>query len=370
MDKYLSVKTGIIQNSHLLTVDIDTWEFLDWNLDTDTYEIVAELMPDGGKKLCWIQKMIEHDNSFYFLQRNSKQIIEYNMKRKKVIRYGTEYPLGDNSCLLYCDAFIWNDNLYMLPYSVDGVITVFDIKSKKYSQEYEMKKMFAKYGDIYNNKRILSYKRNNQNIWFCIEKSKLLVFLDLLTMECNCFELDAENGLSMVTGNGRRIFCTEDGKNIFYEYDKDINLFKSFDLQRQKNKNGDGYWFIDSLDKTVIGIPKEMKSIDIIGEEGRVVQTIMFPDSLCNIFELRLTDWRFSQSIVDNNKLFFLPFSSNGLLEINLSNFDIKYHCLKIKHKDIAFSLIRQCKLIGENMNATLSDFLSFLNTFQYEKNT
>ena len=64
MGKYLSTLTGLVENNHLYTVDIDTWEFLDWDLNTETCSILAELMPKEYK-LCWIQKIIKYKNSFF-----------------------------------------------------------------------------------------------------------------------------------------------------------------------------------------------------------------------------------------------------------------------------------------------------------------
>lgn len=366
MDKNLSVKTGIIEQDHLLTVDMDTWMFMDWDLNTDTYDTIAELMPEEEYKLCWVQKIIQFGDCYYFLQRNSKQIIEYDMWKGNVVRYGLDYVVGDNKCLLYSDAYVCKDSLYMLPYSCDGVITVFNMKSKQYIEEYKMADLIGEKTITNQGKKILSYIQISNKIWFCVEQSNLIVCLDLQTMKSTSLNLDAEDNLYMAMRGENRIYFTEMNGYHIWEYDDTSNIFRSFDVQKQHSKQeGKGYRFVYGTNQVVIAISKEMDSVDVIAREDESVRTIAFPSELCNIFELRRIDEKFFGYVVVKNKLYLLPFSGNGLLEIDLQSYEIKYHCLKIQHEDVVCRLNCHQKIFCENQDFKLKELIYILNIFQ-----
>lgn len=366
MDKHLSAMTGFIEREHLLMVDIDTGMFMDWDLNTDTYDLIADLKPDGEYKLCWIQKILKYENSYYFLQRNSKQLIEYDAQKKEVVRHGLEYPIEANQCVIYSGAYIWKDCLYMMPFSYDGVITVFDMKSKRYAQEYRMVDLFGNREIFGRDKKILSYILSNDKLWFCIEKSNLAFCLDIQTMQSNCFNLDASESLYMATGGEEGVFLTEIGSYRFYEYDSVFNRFRNHDVHKQQiNQKLKGYRFIFRSTQSIVAIDKEMKAMDIIGEDARDIETIMFPNVLCNIFELRRSDGIFYGYVLKDSKVYLPSFSGNGTLEIDLSRCDIKYHCFKISHRDVICRRYSGEKMIYETPDFKLDELFYTLNKLQ-----
>ncbi|MBO5144620.1 MAG: hypothetical protein J6C19_03670 [Lachnospiraceae bacterium] len=366
MDKHLSAMTGFIECGHLLVVDIDTWMFMDWDLNTDTYDTIADLKPVGEYKLCWIQKILKYKNSYYFMQRNSKQLIEYDAQKKEVVRHGLDYLLGDSKCIIYSGAYIWEDYLYMMPFSYDGMITVFDMKSKRYIQEYRMVDLFGNKEIFGRDKKILSYVLSNDKLWFCVEKSNLAFCLDIQTMQSICFNLDAPESLYMATGGEEGVFLTEIDSYRFYEYDSVFNIFRNHDVHKQQmNHKLKGYRFIFRSTQSIVAIDKEMKAMDIIGADDRNIETIMFPDELCNIFELRRIDGIFYGYIFKDKKVYLPSFSGNGTLEIDLFKYDIKYHCLKISHRDVVCRRYYGEKMLYENSDFKLDELCYILNKLQ-----
>lgn len=339
MGKYLSTLTGLVENNHLYTVDIDTWEFLDWDLNTETCSILAELMPKEYK-LCWIQKIIKYKNSFFFLQRNTKQIIEFNSITKEITRYGTEYSIYADDNLCYCDALIVDEQLMMLPSHFSGEVSIFDLKRKEYVSTYRLDNMICSGSEPVFDGRILTYYKTSGTTWFCLEKTNKIFCVDFLNLTSKVYSLDEQAFLDRIWGNEANIFCADLEKAIFYTYDKRNDSFIKITPNNVGRNDVCRFLYVTSQKRNYVVFTDKEDKLGVIKIGGVESFSIELPDDINAIFEMRNTFQKFSRNyILINNHFYALPFSGDSLIDVDLRNFDIKVHHLQVNGRDAIHSL-------------------------------
>ena len=69
-----------------------------------------------------------------------KEIVIYSPDQG-VLRYGEEYEFGEHIDRKYIDAYIYDDNLILLPASTDGIISIFDLKDSVYLEDFNFQQV-------------------------------------------------------------------------------------------------------------------------------------------------------------------------------------------------------------------------------------
>ena len=329
-DKYVSVLEGYIEDNHLYMVDIDTWFFVDYNLDFDQLSVIADIGTEMKGKLCWVKKILHVENEFFFIIRNSKKIISYNPE-KGINIYGEEYPIGIDEEVRYADACVLNDRIYMLPIKSDGCISIFNLKTRKYEDDIDISQILN--CRMTESRGISRYIHNDKDdvVWFCLVGTDNVFKLDLRSLKAEHVMLDSYGAYEYVLGDEQNILGkTKDEYVIEYYYEK---LF--------------------------LALPPQMDKLNMIYPEGNNKVEVMLPSSSKLIYKLRFYDAKFSKGIIKAGRLFLLPFSSNGIVEVNLETMKSVFHPSSISSLDLWSKRVRNDNgIITENEDAGLGAYL------------
>ena len=367
-DKYLSVVNGIVENEHLYVVDIDTWFLIDCNLQTDTCRVIADIQPPDFDGLCWVVKIVHIGREFFCILRNSKRIIVAD-EDGKVSFYGNEYEIGANNWYLNIDACLCEKKLYLLPYYVNGSIKVFDLDEHIYLEEVPMVELLMPIDQTYYSKIIRNYvhREDDAVVIFCMKETGMVYMLNLLEKKAEKLFFLNQFHFDMAVGNFSYIVLNEVSGYRIIEYNRTADEIKEYDFRKNfLNDNSTKYKFLAYANDCFWAISDDERMVELIYRNEKL-EHMDFLLKLKYVYEVRKPKhkYEFSRILVQDKNMYMLPFSTNGLLEIDMPRRKMKFHMLKISSKDIAYKHLEQSKIIQEDTNFSIKELLSFIFNFQ-----
>ena len=329
--KLFSTMEGCVVNNCIYMVDIDTWLFCKYDLQLNQLSIVAEL-ENKVDKLCFCEKILCVNNVFYIVLRNSKRL--YVVDEKNTVScYGRENPIFDNNAFLYVEAAIIDEKIYLLPGNTDGFITVFDTKTKEYCNDIKLDSIVKK---TYKSNLILSYVfGNNNDSWFCVNGTNEMYHISLLERKAELIKCSPEFIFKMIGGHGNCLILLEkDGYRIAQYKNKKFSIFNADNIE-EKYENLMGYQALICDKENIYLLPPKMDKIHVFRIGGEYYKTISIPEESKNIYEIRNYGAKFINFIINGEAILLLPFSANGIVEIDTKKLNAKYYSVNIPYASI-----------------------------------
>ena len=367
-NKYLSILNGVIENGHLSTVDIDTWYFVDCDLRTNVCRVIADIFPNQ-ECLCWIERILHIGTDFFMIVRNSKLIISVNLDGD--VRYfGNKQVFEANNCFLYTDACIVNNMIYMLPGSIEGVITIFDPKRCCFVEDIPLPPLVNYFNKTQCLNCIFRYIHNetDDEVRFCVYDTNIFCVMNLKTMKMEVITFEDTDRFWQVTGDMSNTIIMEIDSYRIFRYDEKKDTIMTVDtVIRHDDQNLDwtGYKHIYYINNWIWAIPAQMNVIELYDVNGNLIEILDMPmeSELC--FAVRVYKDKFGYSIQTEDAIYLLPFSTNGLVEVNLVTFEMQFHPLTILRSDISNKrlqrVLQKNTLVLEAEAVTLENYLIFL---------
>lgn len=359
MQKNISSYTGLIKDGKYITVDIDTWLLVEYELTNRSHRIICNLLQERPDRLFLCIKMLEIGNSIYFIFRNSQRILEYNTVEQRIYNYGLEYEIFKNSTVLYNDAYYFEGKIIMFPCEINDPIIFFEIETKEYIEKGSIKQMLVKEGVKRDAGKIYTYVKLQNEVWFCIYGSEWLGCITLNNLNLRMRKCEKSNQLAKTVGGKDFVFFTEAESCRFFMTDKingELLLYDVKDLELKEQELE--YGFIVSVKKKIFAIPTYPKSLTIIDKETKEVINIKFPKEFSAIFKVRNSELPFVRYIVHLEKLYLIPFSCNGMLVVDMVSYMIQYYPLKLRDRDFFYLEYAGVSVVCEEEKFGLEDFI------------
>ncbi len=363
MVKYLSVVNGLIENNHLYVVDIDTWLFLDYDLNTGISELKADIqLEDYRGKLCWVEKILHIGIEFFILIRNYRGLVSIN-ESGDVNYYELDHELGSDDSFYYMDMLIVDGLLYILPGYTNGLISIFNTEKHEFIKHISMDSLIVPQAThlVGRPASIWSYVFDDSdgNVIFCINKSNMICTLNLRTMLIETSIGNSESTLMMLSGVNRECIILENNSYHLSRYNKykaEIEIVGDF-KRRVKDQTWHGYQMAFEMDDMIAAIPEDMYSIEMIKDE-EIIETLIMPKESKLIYEIRNYKGKFAKAIKDNNMIYLLPFSTNGMIVIDVDTHYMQFYELVVPQEYLMIKEMRKRELIKEGEMIGLSGFI------------
>lgn len=355
--KYLSIKDAIIKNGSLYTIDIDSWLFIEYNLNTGEKRIIVDIQPKDYDGLCWIQKILTVGDRYYFIQRNSKGIVQLD-NNGDIIRYGEEYELGNDTCLLYMTGFVSNSKIYMLPYYASGVISVFDIKSNKYESDISMSELLSQ--DEINDDIIGGYVWNHgkDTIWFCVGDK--IIEINMHEMKSRIVSKLKHDKPLRISGNENNIVIYEKEGNYYYLYNTNNKKLTLHELE-EKSVN---ISFVEIIQNKIAIISGNQEKLYLSDIDDNNYDIMSFPEESELKYDVRRFDSKYSGIKQVENKLYCLPFSTNGIVVFDNETRNMKFFELIVDKNYILTKnikkIFRSKKILIESETVNLKGYCKY----------
>lgn len=361
MGKYLSSFNISFKNDKIIMIDIDTWIVAEWDIERENYKTIARIMPIGGygaaSKLCFTINCFIVGDLMYCVMRNTAQITVINLTTGKHYVCGKNYPIYKLSDLKYATAMQIDNKIYLFPYMINQNIVIFDIKTNIYCEiESPIKMLNLDYR--YDNYMVNSYICNGNKIWFAVSGTNIIGVLDVANKEdsryFSCGEnsflrLEGDKDNILAVGIGRKGLISIDNADNWYTVinsnDTEIDNINAVIPIDQKlfveNLDGSAYIIFQDGEKVCIQLPNELKKVDNV----RAVKNVPF-----------------SKCFYKNDKIYMVPFASNGIVVIDINTLKSKYFCLEISGDDVEAEYCKRQDMIYENRFYTLANYLDYIN--------
>lgn len=337
--KPLCAMNAIVKNEHIYMVDKDTWLFLDYNLSNHNYSIVADLSNEPKEYNCTIQKIIEYENEFWFIQRKSKELISLSNKN-----YIKRYYAGErvDKYHLYYEACISDNKIYMLPMYTSGNISIFDIDSKCFIHEIALSVVMSKYGlDFFNGEISYLFDNTGNFVKFCINGGNMLYKLELKSLSLSV-EFLGKNTLGSIGGNYEFPMVSLYQSNIYMvKNGKWIEKRPIVQFVNKENTEYDIAFLIKYGNKEFI-MSNSFDSLVEVDSKGECVGTFYLPNDI-EVSNDRNTSWLYSCCIQNERKLFFIPCKVNKMVIFDMDTEKFEKHSIIISNVDL-YKINRFCK--------------------------
>ncbi len=361
MGKYLSVSSIFFDdNEDVIMCDIDTWILAKWNLEKGTYDTVSRLVPMGKYgdpyKMGLVIAIFHIGTSLYCIMRNTAQIIQVELETGRFVRHGMNYIVKEASCLMYTAAGVVENKIYILPFHPQDKIIIFDVTSKKYSEGSSIAEIIYSPEKFLPEQTIFRYVIHQNRVWFAIMGTDVMAEIDYANGKlCNLMHL--ENKLSYASGTKDEIFAINYAGNEVYSIKND---------QYKKIATNESYekyiWSGEINDK-----------LFFVGAEGSVIveecgtqkteKKLIFPVSFECVDEIRgVHNMPFYDCICSGDKLYLLPFSSNGMIVVDTKTLECKHYILQISDDDFISERNKAQEVFKEMSSFTLKDFFHYIN--------
>ena len=360
--KYVSVDSGLIENHHLYAVDIDTWLFLDYDLINDEYKVIADIKKSDEQVLCWVEKIIHYEYSFFLIIRNSKQIVEVE-EGGQVTYYSLDNCFEKNNVFINIDASVIEDKIYILPGTDNGAITVFDLNNKRFIKEISFSKLLDGIYSCHSG-RIVNYIHNetDTNVRFCIEGTGFFAELSIKDLRIiNSVSRD-DFVFWRVSGCWEQTIVIQKDSYCFFSIDSEKGLDDMYCVVEHKEDDEDfvGYRDVFISRGKVVALPATMDCVDEYNIKGKWIRSISFPKESELHSEMRNYKGKFFAVIYVEDKAFYLPFATNGIVELDSISMNTSFHPMFINGMDLIKSKMRRKeKVMKETKDLTLKLFLN-----------
>ncbi len=359
MDKYLSTYNVLFLDNKLIMSDMDSWLMAEWDLDTEKYNTISRLMPLGRYNEIYrvglIMTSLLVGDFIYCILRNTAQLIKIDRFTGHFTRLGLNYNIGKIGELLYCSAEAVEGRIYMLPYNINQHIMVYDTETGTYDQGLAFSDIIDIPIEFNSENKIYSYICDNGRVWFAVSGTDMVIYADYIAGEVIKLIHCGGKLLSKITGDVEKVFaCGTDRKSVFginddgtasLVLDSENGRINSCSFALKKNNN---IFYVNSDG-----------SIYVQDTSAAEMRKIELPDTFKNIDSIRgVKDIPFSNMVYKDGKLYLLPFSSNGLVTVDVNTFATKHYALAISDEEVKRERLKQEDILSEDDKLRLEDFI------------
>lgn len=350
MSKLLSVLSGQIKDDFLYVVDIDSWDYMRVNLKTGDYDVLADLLPQGRGRLAWIVSFHDYKGATFFVQRNSKNII--CAENGEVRNYG-DFTIGQNGDCINGGSVIYDRIMYIFPYLCDGSISRFDLDKRQFLEDVPFFDLL-KLEDDYREKRniMCDYIYEGNKVYFCVDDAPYVFELCIPDMKCSAVVTSETEPLSHICKDGRIVFGVWKNGMGYSEIDVESRISKHHSLE-----SGVECAYVNRINEKVIALSFARQKAYIYDKKNTNVSTIDFSDISKNVKSVRNSRKNvvYSKCIRNKNSLYVLPFSSNGIIKLDIENEEAELIPCAL---DRFYFEGKDGDVYREMSDATLDDFL------------
>lgn len=319
-------------------------------IDKSTYQVKALCQLSNFKRKEQARTLYTclYENRIYVFAIDENEVAEYDLETRKLRYFYPESRIRLSKAMV-----IFRDGDTVLSFGGSGeeYVCMFSLKNQK----YEYKKLIAKKGQVVAARA--NYEEPlclvEREVWRCVFDTNIVYSINIDTLEVKSYKLEGQTGFwSILYQNECFFILSVDGKTITC-WDKEREITKVWETGYKGYKEIPYRELIPVRNGFLLPSARERRSILNVTllENGQVERTeLSIPKSFIDLIDVYKVRFQFLDYFIENNKLYFSPFCSNGMLEVDMQTFDVGYHSVQMEAQEYLDICYEAQKMLPEEV--------------------
>lgn len=335
---------------------------LEYDLCDFSYTVLERLEQDEFQPLR-IVSLMKLQSKFYFNLVDSWEVFEFDLNTKQIIAYGESLEEKKGQIIVK-RSFYYNNEIWIIPYSIDDKIRIFNSNSKKIREIESIKNIAEKKGYTLNTEHCLSNILQKENIlWTAIYRTAYIIALDMETKQLQIFSIGEDKKIESINYCEDEFWLSFYNTNLVASWKINYGIEEEYFAKPIQAINGEALRFVYVTEKKIYGIPVRDNKICVIDKETGDSLSFEYPSDFRRTYnEQRCMFYDF---VVHEDKLILLPYSVNYFIVLDLISVKAEFYECRFERSDVMAYYIEN-RLIRDGLVESSSfHLLDFINYFQ-----